>query len=33
MSANNSAGSVNAWDDDWEKQADVCFLLLSTTVT
>ena len=27
MSANNSAGSVNAWDDDWEKQADVCFLL------
>ena len=28
MSANNSAGSGNAWDDDWEKQADVCFYCL-----
>lgn len=27
MSANASTGSpVNAWEDDWEKQADVCYL-------
>jgi hypothetical protein len=26
MSANSSEGPPNAWDDDWEKAADVRFL-------
>ena len=36
MSADASAGSpVNAWEDDWERQADVCSLwsLLIITAT
>lgn len=33
MSADASAGSpVNAWQDDWERQADVCSLWSLLTV-